>query len=78
MRKRVDSFPSNINVSLIGGLIGPPATAILSGCATFPSFPSIFSKFDSLQKNYYHTKSSKLISQDLEDGEIIANYNKNY
>ena len=39
-------------------------------------FPSIFSKFDSLQKNYYQTKSSKLISQYLEDGEIIANYNK--
>jgi len=39
-------------------------------------FPSIFSKFDSLQKNYYHAKSSKLISQDLEEGEIVANYNK--
>ena len=39
-------------------------------------FPAIFSKFDSLQKNYYHTKSSKLISQDLEEGEIVANYNK--
>ena len=39
-------------------------------------FPSIFAKFDSLQKNYYHTKSSKLISPDLEEGEIVANYNK--
>ena len=39
-------------------------------------FPSIFSKFDSLQKNYYHTKSSKLISPDLEEGEIVTNYNK--
>jgi hypothetical protein len=39
-------------------------------------FPSIFSKLDSLQKNYYHEKSSKLISQDLEEGQIVANYNK--
>tara|TARA_Y100000590_G_scaffold222334_1_gene251640 strand:- start:320 stop:982 length:663 start_codon:yes stop_codon:yes gene_type:complete len=39
-------------------------------------FPGIFSKLDSLQKNYYHSKSSKLISQDLEEGEIVANYNK--
>ena len=46
------------------------------GIALRTPFPSIFSKFDSLQKNYYHTKSSKLISQDLEEGEIVANYNK--
>jgi hypothetical protein len=39
-------------------------------------FPFIFSKLDSLQKKYYHAKSSKLISQDLEEGEIIADYNK--
>ena len=39
-------------------------------------FPSIFSKLDSLQKNYYHEKSSKLISQNLEEGQIVANYNK--
>ena len=39
-------------------------------------FPSIFSKLDGLQKKYYHTKSSKLISEDLEEGEIVANYNK--
>ena len=46
------------------------------GIALRTPFPSIFSKFDSLQKNYYHTKSSKLISPDLEEGEIVANYNK--
>ena len=39
-------------------------------------FPSIFSKFDILQKNYYHGKSSKVLSHKLEEGEIVANYNK--
>ena len=39
-------------------------------------FPAMFSKFDSMQKNYYHSKSSKEISDDLEEGEIISNYNK--
>ena len=37
-------------------------------------FPGIFAKFDSIQKNYYHSKSSKEISDDLEEGEIISNY----
>ena len=46
------------------------------GIALRTPFPSIFSKFDSLQKNYYHTKSSKLLSPDLEEGEIVTNYNK--
>ncbi len=39
-------------------------------------FPAMFSKFDSMQKNYYHSKSSKVISDELEEGEIISNYNK--
>ena len=39
-------------------------------------FPGIFSKFDSLQKKFYHGKSSKLLSDKLEDGEIIGNFNK--
>ena len=39
-------------------------------------FPSMFSKFDSMQKNFYHSKSSKVISDELDEGEIISNYNK--
>jgi len=39
-------------------------------------FPGIFSKFDSLQKNYYHKKSSKLLSDSLDEGEIIGDFNK--
>ncbi len=39
-------------------------------------FPGIFSKFDSLQKKYYHGKSSKLLSDSLDDGEIIGDFNK--
>ena len=39
-------------------------------------FPAIFSKIDYIQKHYYHSKSSKLISKDLDEGEIIADYNK--
>ena len=34
-------------------------------------FPGIFSKFDSLQKKFYHGKSSKLLSDKLEEGEIV-------
>ena len=39
-------------------------------------FPGIFSKFDSLQKNFYHGKSSKLLSDKLEKGEIVGDFNK--
>ena len=39
-------------------------------------FPGIFSKFDSLQKKFYHGKSSKLLSENLEDGEIVGDFNK--
>ena len=39
-------------------------------------FPGIFSKFDSLQKKFYHGKSSKLLSDKLEEGEIVGNFNK--
>ncbi len=39
-------------------------------------FPGIFSKFDSLQKNFYHGKSSKTLSDTLEEGEIIGDFNK--
>ncbi len=39
-------------------------------------FPGIFSKFDSLQKKFYHGKSSKYLSDSLDDGEIIGDFNK--
>ena len=39
-------------------------------------FPGIFSKLDSLQKNFYHGKSSKVLSETLEEGEIIGDFNK--
>ena len=39
-------------------------------------FPGIFSKFDSLQKKYYHGKSSKLLSDSLDEGKIIGDFNK--
>ena len=39
-------------------------------------FPAIFSKMDSLQKNFYHEKSSKLLSDKLEEGEIVGDFNK--
>ena len=39
-------------------------------------FPGIFSKFDSLQKKFYHGKSSKLLSENLEAGEIVGDFNK--
>ena len=39
-------------------------------------FPAIFSKMDSLQKKFYHGKSSKLLSDKLEDGEIVGDFNK--
>ena len=38
-------------------------------------FPGIFSKFDSLQKKFYHGKSSKYLSDSLDDGEIIGDFN---
>ena len=31
---------------------------------------------DSLQKNFYHGKSSKILSDKLEDGKIVGDYNK--
>ena len=40
------------------------------------AFPAIFSKIDLVQKDYYHNKSSKLISEDLEDGTILTDHNK--
>ena len=39
-------------------------------------FPGIFSKFDSLQKNFYHGKSSKTLTDKLEEGEIVGDFNK--
>ena len=39
-------------------------------------FPGIFSKMDKLQKNFYHRKSSKLLSENLEAGEIVGDFNK--
>ena len=39
-------------------------------------FPSIFSKLDILQKNYYHNKPSALISKNLEEGTIKTDYAK--
>ena len=39
-------------------------------------FPGIFSKFDSLQKKFYQGKSSKILSDKLEEGEIVGDYNK--
>ena len=39
-------------------------------------FPGIFSKMDSLQKNFYHGKSSKLLSDKLEEGQIVGDFNK--
>ena len=40
------------------------------------SFPSIFSKLDILQKNFYHDKSSKVISNDMDPGTIKTDYAK--
>ena len=39
-------------------------------------FPSIFSKLDILQKNFYHNKPSALISKNLEEGTIKTDYAK--
>ena len=39
-------------------------------------FPGIFSKFDSLQKNFYHGKSSKILTDKLEEGVIVGDFNK--
>ena len=48
----------------------------VSGIELKVPFPGIFSKFDSLQKKFYHGKSSKLLSDKLEEGEIVGNFNK--
>ena len=48
----------------------------VNGIILKTGFPAIFSKIDSIQKNYYHSSSSKLITDELEEGEIISNYNK--
>ena len=39
-------------------------------------FPSVFSKLDILQKNYYHNKPSAWISKNLEEGTIKTDYAK--
>jgi len=39
-------------------------------------FPAIFSKFDSLQKKFYHGKSSKTLTDELEEGVIVGDFNK--
>jgi len=39
-------------------------------------FPGIFSKFDSLQKKFYHGKSSKILTDKLEDGVIVGDFNE--
>ena len=39
-------------------------------------FPAIFSKFDSLQKKFYHGKSSKTLTDKLEEGVIVGDFNK--
>lgn len=40
------------------------------------AFPSIFSKIDLVHKHYYHNKSSKVISEKLEEGVIFTDHNK--
>jgi hypothetical protein len=35
-------------------------------------FPSVFSKLDKLQKNFYQNQSSKIIDTSLEEGVIIT------
>ena len=40
------------------------------------AFPAIFSKIDLVHKNYYHNKSRKVISEELEDGVIYTDHNK--
>ena len=40
------------------------------------AFPSIFSKIDLVHKQYYHNKSSKVISDELEEGVIFTDHNK--
>ena len=39
-------------------------------------FPPIFNTFDRLQKNYFNGKNSKLIDNSIEDGVIVADYEK--
>ena len=39
-------------------------------------FPPVFNKLDGLQKKFYHGKSSKIVTDELEEGEIISDYNK--
>ena len=39
-------------------------------------FPGTFSKFDREQKKYYNNKSSKIISNSLDEGVIVSDYNK--
>ena len=48
----------------------------INGVELKTPFPAIFSKFDSLQKNFYHGKSSKTLTSKLEEGEIIGDFNK--
>ena len=40
------------------------------------AIPAIFSKIDIVHKNYYHNKSSKVISEELEEGVIYTDHNK--
>lgn len=37
-------------------------------------FPSIFSKLDKLQKEYYHNKSAKVLGSSVEEGVIKTDY----
>lgn len=39
-------------------------------------FPPIFNTFDKLQKNYFNGKNSKLIDNSVEEGVIVADYEK--
>ena len=48
----------------------------INGIEFKPYFPPIFNKFDGLQKKFYHGKSSKIVTDELEEGEIISDYNK--
>ena len=40
------------------------------------TFPSIFSKLDKLQKEFYHNKKTDILNANIEPGEIKTDYEK--
>ena len=40
------------------------------------AFPSIFSKLDRLQKEFYHNKSSDVLNANIDDGKVYAKEEK--